>query len=205
MVRSAILSAGVALIEKLLWCLRRMMLPVCYNEPMLTPEQETARAIKASQLYGQPLPNELIKKTTPSFPWWPALIVAFWLPLPFLFGVATADSYTSMSFGNNADLGAASILVIVLLMATLGMSVAAISYFRRTLYQHYLGTRVSYTLGMLGVAAVTYGGYMLTHQAVSQTSSILLEHILELAVLVLPISFIWTMVVVFVCDRLARR
>jgi len=172
---------------------------------MLTEEELTARAVKASQLYGQPLPNELVKKVTPSFPWWPALIVAFWLPLPFLFGVATADTYLTLSFDNKADLGAASILVISLLMITLGLAVAAISYFRRTLYNHYLGTRASYTLGMLGVAAITYGGYMLTHQTQNHSGTVILEQIIMLAVLVLPISFIWTMFVVFLCDRLARR
>lgn len=172
---------------------------------MLTPEEETARAIKASQLYGQPLPTELIKKPTPSFPWWPALIVAFWLPLPFLFGIATADTYLTLSFENKADLGAASILVIALLMLTLGLAIAAVSYFRRTLYNHYLGTRASYVLGIIGVAIVTYGGYMLTHQTINHTPGIILEQIIELAVLVLPVSFIWTMIVVFLCDRMARR
>jgi hypothetical protein len=171
---------------------------------MLTPEEETARALKASQLYGKPLPSELKKAPPPSFIWKPAIVASVFLTIPFLFVMLLLSIYLSFVTISLSDFQAASLLLIVLMMAALLLTIACLRYFRQVLYKNYLGIHVSFWISFLALCAIAYAAFIAINQGKDTTITTLI-HVGIFDALFVPVAVVWTTLVVYVCDRLARR
>jgi hypothetical protein len=172
---------------------------------MLTPDQETARAVKASQLYGQPLPSELKKQTVAVFNWRLAATISGLLLIPALFTVSVFRFYLNVSLGNLSDVQATSILLIIELLAAVLILVFVLKYIWRALTDTFLGARLSIWLMFIGVIGSTFGALRLTDMQVSGTVGDVTMHIISFAIFFIPVSFLWSLGSIYVCDRLARR
>jgi len=122
---------------------------------MLSDEEEKARALKVSKLYLTPLKRKTDATSwTETFNWSITLQAAVFLAVPLIFANTLYDFYFLNTYTNLADIQAASMIFIVMLMATVGLFILCFRAGFNAIYNRYATGRTIFLLSLIAIISI---------------------------------------------------